>query len=76
MEGHSLDPKNGSKSLPDLDDPLRATGPFAIIDVNVVGPSGTYGAIDVQEIPFHHGLKPGADIVAPLFEVGKPGPLI
>jgi hypothetical protein len=76
MEGHSLDPKYGSKSLSDLDDPLRATGPFAIIDVNVVGSSGTYGAIDMQEISFHHGLKPGTDIIAPLLELRKPCALV
>ena len=76
MEGHSLDPENGSKSLSDLDDSFRATGPFAIVDVNIVGSSGAQGAIDMQEISLHHGLKPGADIITPLPELGKPAPLI
>jgi hypothetical protein len=30
----------------------------------------------MQEIPFHHGLKPGANIVAPLFELRKPCALV
>jgi hypothetical protein len=75
MKRYTLDAQNRPNILSDPK-PLCATGPFVVIYMDVIWPSGTDRAIDVEKIPFDHWLKPCSDIVTPLFKIGKPGFLI